>query len=461
MPGSSSGTPVVWGDRIFVAAHDRQSNNLLAVCLGRGDGKVIWEQKVGINSKSNDKNDQASPSPITDGKTVWFYYGSGDLAAFDLAGKPLWARSITHDFGQFNMQWIYSASPLLWEGKLYVPVLHRDVPPSGPAGDKRADSYLLCVDPQTGKDLWRVIRPTDAVAESREAYTTPIPVEVDGKTQIVIVGGDCVTGHDATDGHEIWRTPSWNPTKIGHWRTVPSATTGAGLVFACPPKRGKLFAVKPVASGPTQVPLAWENADVTTDVCVPLFYKDQLFVLDGDRKGILSCLDPATGNKKWAVELGSKKVFRGSPTGADDKIYCMNEVGDIWVLSAVDGKLLSTASLGSEAAPAAPASSPATAKSSSAPPITCTPSASRRSDAPGLVNPPSPRRYKLHRANGIPIRFDPNQFDPLRKRFMQTKNAKMLTGAARVAVASAALAAMGLFAGTARARSARPSRSNR
>jgi outer membrane protein assembly factor BamB len=357
LPGSGSGTPVVFGDRIYLSALDKNTRKLLALSLNRADGKILWTKEIAEGAMRNERNDLASPSPITDGKTTWFYYGTGDLVAFDRDGNQLWARNIEKDHGRFNMLWIYSASPLLYNGKLYIPVLHRDVPPqrrgAAPSASAPADSYLLCVDLTSGKDVWRVVRPTDAVQEAREAYTTPIPVEVNGKTQIVLMGGDYVTGHDPDDGHELWRFGSYNPGKVGHWRTVASACAGGGLIFCSPPKNGNrgetFYAVKPPGESGNAI-LAWKSGDFTTDVCVPLYYKDQLFVLDGDRKKLLS-LDPKTGDKHWTADLGGKPVYRASPTGADGKIYCMNEAGDVAVVSVADGKILDRQSLGSETAP--------------------------------------------------------------------------------------------------------------
>jgi outer membrane protein assembly factor BamB len=245
------------------------------------------------------------------------------------------------------MLWLESSTPLLLNGKLYIPVMHRDTSARG--GDpSMAGSYLLCLDAGTGSELWRVVRPTDAVEESREAYTTPIAIPVAGKTQIVLMGGDHVTGHDADTGKELWRTPTYNPTKITSWRTVASATYGDGLVYASAPKDGNLFAAVPNDGSAPQAKLAWTSKDVRTDVCAPLFYKGQLFVLNGDGKKTLYCLDPKTGDKRWSTDLGGRPVFRASPTGADDKIYCMNETGDVFVVSAADGKVLSKTSLNSE-----------------------------------------------------------------------------------------------------------------
>ena len=84
---------------------------------------------------------------------------------------------------------------------------------------------------------------------------------------------------------------------------------------------------------------------MTSDVCVPLFYKGHLYVLDGDKKQFY-CAEPTTGKILWSGSLGGRPVYRASPTAADGKIYVMNEAGDASVLSADEFKVLSTISLG-------------------------------------------------------------------------------------------------------------------
>ena len=350
LPGPGAGTPIIWQNRIFVSALDNQSKKLVALCLDRANGKVQWRKEVGLGFTSNERNNMASPSPITDGKTVWFYYGTGDLAAFDFEGKQLWARNIQNDYGPFHVQWIYGSSPLLYDGKLIVQVLHRDVPPRGPRGDggKRAESYLLALDPQSGKELWRVVRPDEAAAESKESYGTPIPFDGSPRKEVVVIGGDVVTGHDADSGKELWRFGNWNPGKVGHWRIVPSVLTAEGIAIACAPKNGPVMAIKAGGEGEiTQSHRAWETTEFTSDVCVPLYYNKQLYVLNGDaRPGKIFCVDLKTGKVKWSSVLeGSRGVFRASPTGADGKIYCMNERAQTWVVSAEDGKVLHQADL--------------------------------------------------------------------------------------------------------------------
>jgi outer membrane protein assembly factor BamB len=345
LPGQGAGTPIIWHDRIFLTDIDDGSKKLLALCLSRKDGKPLWQKEVGLGFGQNERNNMAAPSALTDGKLVWFYYGTGDLIAFDVNGNQKWARNIQKEYGPFHMNWIYGSSPMLYDGKLYVEVLHRDVPAHGPPDGSPKDSYLLAMDPQTGKEIWRTIRPNDARQETKEAYTTPMPLTRDGKTEILVVGGDCVTGHDPTTGQEIWRFGGWDPRKIPTWRLVASVVTFNDLVFACPPKGGAIRAIKGGGSGDvTSTHLAWMSQELSSDVCTPLIYKDRLYVLDGDKRKIY-CAEPASGKILWSGSLGGRAVFRASPTGADNKIYCLNENGDLWVLSADKFEILSQHSL--------------------------------------------------------------------------------------------------------------------
>jgi len=127
-------------------------------------------------------------------------------------GKPIWSRNLQKDHGSFNIQWIYGSSPLLYKGKLYVQVLQRERPyndtalPGAAPYDGPAPSYLLAIDPATGKDLWKHIRKDEAVDETKESYGTPIPhTTAGGREEILLTGGDAVTAHDPATGAEIWR----------------------------------------------------------------------------------------------------------------------------------------------------------------------------------------------------------------------------------------------------------------
>jgi len=347
LPGMSGATPIVFGDRVFVSSVDAQTNDLLAICLSRNDGKVLWKKKTG-KDRSVARNNMASPSPVTDGKTVFFYYGTGDLVAFDYEGNQLWAREIEKDHGPFSIMFGYSSSPLLYRGKLYIPVIQNKAAGAyHPSTWKQPlDSYLLAVDPQTGKDLWRQVRKTDAVGEAQEAYITPIPYERPGRRAILLSAADYFTMHDSETGAELWRWGTWNPKKINHWRIVPSVVTAPGIALVGAPKHNTFFALRLVGDPEGKEPIAWTLPRPTPDASTPLYYRERFYILDDDNKVIL-CVDAKTGEKKWQGSFGGDHVIRASLTGADGRIYCINEGGRVVVLAAGDEfKILSEAAMG-------------------------------------------------------------------------------------------------------------------
>jgi outer membrane protein assembly factor BamB len=357
LTGRGSSSPIVWGDRIFLTVQEAGSNKLLAQCFDRKTGTMLWSKEcgIGILSQAGGRNDSVSPSAVTDGKSVIFTFATGDMAAFSFDGQSIWSRNIQKDHGAWNMNWLYGASPLLYKSTLYLPVLHRDVPigRGGPRpGGAGADSYLLAINPADGKDIWKSVRPNDARAESKESYATPTPYESNGRTELLLVAGNCVTGHSLDGGKELWRCGGWNLGQDQAMRIVPTVTVANDLFIVCTPKGGgETFAIKAGGSGLiTDTGVAWRNKSLASDVCCPLFYRGNLYVMDGDfRKGI-SLLDLKTGQPKWTTRIASSPVLRSSPTGADGKIYFMNENGDAWVLSADDGQILSKTSLGGQGA---------------------------------------------------------------------------------------------------------------
>src|SRR5215510_206753 len=104
LPGYSGATPVVWDDSVFVSSPDEQKN-LRLICIGRGDGRVRWQQVVGTGNQEKGRNNMASPSPLTDGKSVFVMFGTGKLAAFDFSGRQLWTRDLATEYGKFSINW--------------------------------------------------------------------------------------------------------------------------------------------------------------------------------------------------------------------------------------------------------------------------------------------------------------------------------------------------------------------
>ena len=364
LPGPSGSTPIISGDHVFVASTAEAAKTCVAIALDRKSGKELWRVKVAEGMGRDRMSTFSNSSPVTDGKHVWFFYGTGDLLCLDFAGKEIWRRNIEKDYGQFAFLWTFSTSPVLHAGKLYLQVLQRNEPVSGRGRkDGPNDSYLLALDPATGKELWKVIRPSEAQSESLESFSTPTPYTHNGKAQLLVTGGDCISGHDLATGKELWRWGTWNPTRIGHWRLVPSPTAGAGVALACGPKDSPVYAVKLGGSGNLDhKSLAWQSfvqstedaetsarsldaRDLSTDVPTPLFYEGRFYVLNGGRKKLV-CFD-ANGKIFWTGDLKGKGIFQSSPTAADGKIYMMNFPGEVFVVQAGgdEFKLLHTAAM--------------------------------------------------------------------------------------------------------------------
>jgi len=209
--------------------------------------------------------------------------------------------------------------------------------------DKKNESYVLAIAPNTGKTLWRQIRPSEARAESLEAFSTPIPFSFGGKEQLLIVGGDVLTGHDLKTGKELWRWGTWNPRRIGHWRLVPSPVAGDDVVLACGPKNAPIYAIRPSGSGVLDdSAIAWNSEDVrevTSDVPTPAFYDGDFFVLSDLRK-CLSRVEPRTGKVKWTIQTPGRAKYEASPLAADGKIYLINHAGEAAVINAANGDVL-------------------------------------------------------------------------------------------------------------------------
>ncbi len=352
MPGASGATPVVFGDFVFVASTDDTTKTCVAMAFDRKTGKELWRVKAVEGVGRDRMSTFSNSSPVTDGERVWFFYGTGDLLCVDVNGKELWKRSIEKDYGQFAFQWTFSSSPVLYDGRLYLQVLQRNTPVNGRGRkDGPNDSYLLALDPKTGKELWKVLRPADAREESLEAFSTPTPYKHNGRDELLITGGDCISGHDVDTGKELWRWGTWNPKRITHWRLVPSPAAGDGVALACGPKNSPVYAVKLGGNGtlPNSA-LAWQsyvqadedaatsgpslnNREITSDVPTPLYYQGRFYILNGGKKQLFS-LDPKTGKVFWSGSLAAKAIFENTPTAGAGKIYAMNHAGEVFVVQA-------------------------------------------------------------------------------------------------------------------------------
>jgi outer membrane protein assembly factor BamB len=321
LPGFSGSTPIVWRDRIFLNVAD--GDNLALWCVEKTKGEVLWKQPLGGGNVKMRKQNMSSPSPVTDGRAVYVMTGTGILKAFDFAGKELWSRDIQKEYGEFGLNWGYASSPLLHEDSLFVQVLH---------GMKTDDaSYVMRIDKKNGKTLWKVDRATNAIRESPDSYTTPALLRYGKTIEIVITGGDCVTGHDPADGKELWRANGLNPNNDPYYRIVASPIVFNDVIYA-PTRVKPLLALRAGGRGDiTTSHVLWSTAN-GPDVPTPVT-DGKYFYIVNDR-GIVWCLDAKTGAEIYAQQRIKSGTYSGSPVLADGKIYITNEDGLTTVIAA-------------------------------------------------------------------------------------------------------------------------------
>jgi len=321
MPAWSGSTPIIWGNYIFLNASEGESNrtvkgDIYLWCVDRTKGTALWKKLLGSGDVRLRKQNMSSPSPVTDGRNVWVMTGTGVLKAFDFKGNELWAREIQKDYGKFGLNWGYASSPLLYEDSLFVQVLH---------GMKTHDpSYLLRIDKQTGKTIWRVERPTAAIKESPDSYATPALLRYGNNVEIVVLGGDCVTGHDPATGKELWRGNGLNPSNDPNYRVIASPVTFDGVIYA-PTRVKPLTAFRAGGRGDiTATHHLWSfqnGPDVPTPVTDGKYFYS---VSDG---GVAWCLDAKTGAEIYGRQRLKPGTYSSSPVLADGKIYITSEEG--------------------------------------------------------------------------------------------------------------------------------------
>ena len=321
MPGRSGATPIIWRDRIFLNVAD--GDDLSLWCVDKTRGAVLWKRPLGSGNVMMRKHNMSSPSPVTDGKSVYVITGTGILKGFDFNGKELWTRDIQKEYGQFGLNWGYASSPLLFEDSLYVQVLH------GMKTDE--PSYVLRLEKKSGKTLWKVERPTNAIRESPDSYTTPGLLRHGKTIEIVITGGDCVTGHDPATGKELWRANGLNPENQPSYRIVASPVIFNDIIYA-PTRVKPLLALKAGGRGDISTShLLWSTAN-GPDVPTPVTDGKYFYVVND--KGIMWCLDARTGKEIYGPQRAKTGTYSSSPVLADGKIYVTNEDGVTTVVKA-------------------------------------------------------------------------------------------------------------------------------
>lgn len=333
LPGPAGSTPVVFDDQIFLTSAD--GDDLVLICIGT-DGKEQWRRLIGTGNtlaRSGEGN-SASPSPCTDGKHVWAFIGTGDLACYTVDGELVWKMNLEDRFGEFLMQFGVSTTPVLHDGKLMFQLIHGDMHgPGEPAS-------VVALDAATGKTVWQTPRKTGAIRENKQSYASAILYDFNGLTMLLTHGGDHTIAYDPDSGREIWRFGSFNPQDEPGWefnpflRLVASPGVGPGIVVIPTAKKGPVFAVRPDSHGHLSIDgpaTIWTLEKATPDVPSPLVYGKYVYLCS--EAGIFYCVDAKTGELYYRKRLHGGR-YRASPIYADGHVYCTCRDGHVTVIKA-------------------------------------------------------------------------------------------------------------------------------
>ncbi|MCA9057101.1 MAG: PQQ-like beta-propeller repeat protein [Planctomycetaceae bacterium] len=330
LEGVGASSPVVAAGRVFLTTTHEGRNLLL--CVGM-DGKRLWTQSLGdaVSGKQGQAGTGANPSCVTDGTLVYAYFKSGDLACFSLDGELKWTTNLQQRFGKDTLWWDLGTSPVLTQKAVIIACMQSD------------ESYLAAFDKVSGDLLWKHERNLDAPEESAQSYSTPIVLQHDGQTQLIVLGADHVTAHNAESGAELWRVGTLNPEQNRYFRSIASASWGSGIVVAPYARGGSLTAIPLGGNGDvTKSHVLWTNKETSADVPTPAVIGDRVFVVrdTSGQNGTVDCLELATGKTIWSERLPQHRArYRSSPVAAEGRVYLGRDDGTVFVIDATADQL--------------------------------------------------------------------------------------------------------------------------
>lgn len=313
LPGAAS--PVVWGDRVFIAGADEETRELY--CFDAGSGEMLWRAPVEVPAGEarepidvwNDSS-YAAPTPATDGRRVCAIFATGEVACFDFSGRELWTRSV----GVPKNTYGHASSLVLHEDLLLIQLDQSE------AKDGSSRSKLMAIEVTTGETVWETARPV------RASWPTPAVITVDGGEQVVTAADKWVISYEVKTGAELWRANCLSGD------VVASPLFAGGLVFTAM-ELSKFSAIRLDGRGDvTDTHVAWSMEGDLPSICTLLHDGSRLYCLTSS--GILTCWAPETGRLHW--EQDTEASFQASPVLAAGRIYMFGDEGVCVIIKAAE-----------------------------------------------------------------------------------------------------------------------------
>lgn len=324
VPLAGSSSPVVWGKHIFLTGADRRQRKLF--CFDRAGGILEWECTIRTRAalpadfKTPEDTGLAAPTPAADGRRVYVFFGTNELAAVDFSGRLSWARWL----GLPDSAYGISTSPILHEheGKTRLILQH----------DQTEESFLYAFDAATGEEVWKKKRDLPG------SWSTPLVVDTGARQELITCGVPWVIAYDPGTGKELWRAD------VLDGDVAPTPVYAGGLVYAVT-DHAQLAAVRTGGTGDvTKTHVAWTYDEELPDVASPV--TDGRLYLHATSAGFISCLDAKTGKELWLHHF-ERRMFWSSPTLVGDRVYATDAKGVTRIFRlAREFALVGTGSLG-------------------------------------------------------------------------------------------------------------------
>ena len=282
----------------------------LVEAFDRVDGRRAWQHRLEATGEFpgvHDKHNMATPSPVTDGRMVYAWFGTGQLVALTVDGKPVWQRHLGREIAPFDIQWGHGSSPVLHDDTLLL------------LCDQPSASYLLALDKRTGKERWKADR-----GKGRFSYSTPLIVRTPSRTEVIVNSNERVDAYDATNGSLLWHVGESNRFP------VPSPVAHDGIIYMSRGYRsGPYFAVRPGGTGDVSATHVLWHVPTGAPYVSSLVYHDGRVYMAND-VGVLTAVDAKTGARVWQERLDG--VFSASPVAAGGHVYFASENGETIVV---------------------------------------------------------------------------------------------------------------------------------
>lgn len=289
-------------------------HEFVVMALSRDDGSIVWQRTATVerpHQGKRDNNSFASASAVTDGEYVFGFFGSRGLYAYDLQGELQWETNL----GDMQIRGAFGegATPALHGDTLVVPWDHQ-----GP-------SFIVALDKRTGEELWRQER------DEIDTWATPLVVETDGGTQVITAGTNRVRSYDLATGEIVWEGDglTMNP--------IPSPVFSDGVAYLTSGYRGNTLRAVRLADARGEITgseaVLWEYDRDTPYVPSPLLYGENFYMLKSN-SAILTNMDPRTGRPHYGpVRLEGLAEVYASPVGAAGRVYLLGRDGNALVIA--------------------------------------------------------------------------------------------------------------------------------